>query len=98
MADGQFGGNGSVHWRVDGDVGNSASGVDYGGGAPGQGNDFVIRIRVPANPNWLDQLRNTNPVNGVLEFTLPINGQPAPEPQIQVCWGRVPPGLVNKLA
>lgn len=99
MADGQFGGNGSVHWRVEGDVGGSGAGVDYQGGAPGQGNDFVIRIRIPAgNPKWLEQLRQTNPVNGVLEFRLPIDNRPTPDAQIQVCWGRIPPGLANKLA
>ena len=99
MADGQFGGNGSVHWRVAADLGGSANGVDYAGGAPGQGNDFVIRIKLPsANPEqWLEELRKTNPVNGVLEFKLKIDNRPQPDAQIQVCWGRIPPQLVNRL-
>jgi hypothetical protein len=69
-------------------------GVDYRNNGGGYGPNFTVRILVPeGNPDaWLAMLRAAVPVNGILEFTLPIiKNRTVPEPQIQVCWGTIPP-------
>jgi hypothetical protein len=62
MADGQYGGNESVHWIVNADDASAVtngrdakgpkwrqSGVDYHGN-PNLGKDFIVRIKLPSDP------------------------------------------------
>jgi hypothetical protein len=109
MADGQFGGNGSVHWSVDADQGTPGAGVDYAGDPQGRGPRFYVRVRVPDNPAvWIAHIQARAaalmPGSTIFDFELPIDNGVLARTQIRVIWGVPQPadlpndGMGNRLA
>jgi hypothetical protein len=66
-------------------------GVDYHGKKDGVGDNFTIRIKVPAGQRaaWVEQLKQQlAETDDVFEFRLPIEKSDEPHTQIQICWGK----------
>ena len=113
MADGQYGGNESVHWIVNADDASAVtngkdvkeakwrqSGVDYHGN-PNLGKDFILRIKMPADPRTRAAFLNSMIAEANraaqdtsverIELRLEIETGAVARTQIQVTWGKPTP-------
>ena len=86
MGQGEYGGNGSVHWKVINGNGRSivasgkanAKGIDDD---PGSGGDFTVTVMDVAPGSY-----NYNTSSGTLTVSVPIKHGPTYTPQVRVRW------------